>query len=353
MEARLRALVEALCSERCAGRRTGTPEGRAARAVVADAFRAAGVVAVEQPIPEIGGANLVAALEGRGPSGAPAERWVLVGAHYDHLGRDGLDAFWGADDNAAAVAILVELARALAAARPAGRGVVLAAFDAEEPPHFLSGTMGSERFARAPLVPLARIDLMVCMDLVGHAFGPPGLPPEVRDTVCALGAQSSRGTAALVARLARAERGLVVRRLDADVIPPLSDYHAFRERSVPFLFLSCGRSRVYHTRGDTPAHLDYPKMAALARWLERFVRETCARPEPRVEFVEGGADDRGTLRTLGDLCRLLVPFAPLATPALGLVEDLSRRCEAAGGKLSPIERMQVQGVVERMQEALA
>ena len=40
--------------------------------------------------------------------------------------------------------------------------------------------MGSEHFARHPTVPLTSVDLMVCMDLVGHALGPAGLPEEVR-----------------------------------------------------------------------------------------------------------------------------------------------------------------------------
>ena len=107
---------------------------------------------------------------------------MLVGAHYDHLGKHGSDTFYGADDNAAAVAILVEVGRALATRPPEGRSVLLAAFDCEEPPHFCSEAMGSAHFVAHPTIPLQEIDLMVCMDLVGHAVGSERAPAEVRQT---------------------------------------------------------------------------------------------------------------------------------------------------------------------------
>jgi len=81
----------------------------------------------------------------------------------------------------------------------------------------------SEHFCRAPDVPLAAIDLMVCMDLVGHALGPQGAPRELRDTLFVLGAERSEGTGNRIDALARAIEGVVARRADADVIPPLSD----------------------------------------------------------------------------------------------------------------------------------
>lgn len=149
-----------MCSDLCAGRAPGTPGGISARLVVVEALRARGLHVSEQPIPRIGGANVLAALPGQ------SDRWVLVAAHYDHLGAHDGAMFRGADDNAA-VAILVEVAAALARERPAGRGVLVATFDSEEPPHFLTPSMGSMCFLRDPPVPLDRIDPMICMDLVG------------------------------------------------------------------------------------------------------------------------------------------------------------------------------------------
>jgi len=113
---------------------------------------------------------------------------------------------------------------------------------------------------------------MVCMDLIGHRFGSAALPDEVGESLFALGAECSAGTHELVSSLKRAEPGVIVRPADSGIIPPLSDYGPFWDRRIPFLFLSAGRSRVYHTPEDTPDKLDHRKLAATARWLTRFVR---------------------------------------------------------------------------------
>src|SRR5262249_48329000 len=123
----MRRLIEDLCSPMCAGRKPGTTGGTAARALVRDALRGAGLDPYEQRVDGCGGANVLGIIRG------DIERYVLVGAHFDHLGTIGRDVFWGADDNAAAVAVLVEVARALAHEHE-GRGVIIAAFDGEEPP---------------------------------------------------------------------------------------------------------------------------------------------------------------------------------------------------------------------------
>jgi len=323
----MRDLVRELCSPACAGRAPGTPGGVRARGLVRDALRDAGLDPAEQSIGRSRGANLIATLPGE------VDRWVLVAAHYDHLGGDAKRFYAGADDNAAAVAILVEVARGLSAKRADGRGVIVAAFDAEEPPYFLTGEMGSAYYTKhASEVgpPLDRIDLMVCMDLVGHALGPDMLPEDVRGTVFALGAERSVGTSAIVDDLARSEKGLVVRRADAEIVPPLSDYDPFWRREVPFLFLTCGRTARYHTPQDTPEHLDWEKMARTASWLERLVRRTCARPEDAVAFVAGGRDDASTLRSFADLVAPLAPFSPQAEQALARAQTLLAECDARG-----------------------
>jgi hypothetical protein len=87
--------------------------------------------------------------------------------------------------------------------------------------------MGSQAFVARPPVPLEAIDFMVCMDLVGHRLGRPGLPEEVGQSLFALGAERSHGTHALVRRLARSERDLIVRPVDAEMIPAMSDYRPF------------------------------------------------------------------------------------------------------------------------------
>jgi hypothetical protein len=319
---RIRSIVDALCSPSCAGRRAGTPEGDAARRIVVQALRDAGLDPFEQPAPRCGGANVLAAIPGDDP------RYVVVGAHFDHLGKSGDQVYWGADDNAAAVAVLVEVAAATVRRRE-GRGVIIAAFDGEEPPFFATNAMGSQAFVTDPPVPRESLDFFVCMDLVGHRLGPAELPDDVGLSLFALGGERSAGTRDLVRGLARAEDGLVVRAADADIIPPLSDYDAFWRAKIPFLFLSAGRSRVYHTPEDTPEKLDFAKIDATARWLTHFVHAARTRPR-QVEFDENGCDDAGTLDEIGEVVRALCDVSSEAELALRYVTTLRAACDATG-----------------------
>jgi len=341
----LQQTVNGLCSLACAGRAPGTAGGKAARAVVLEALREAGCQPKEQAVPGCEGANVLAEVKG------DAERWILVGAHYDHLGQHGSNIYFGADDNAAAVAILVEVGRALAAQPPSGRSVVLAAFDGEEPPHFHTAGMGSAHFVAHPTVPLEQLDLMVCMDLVGHAVGPAGAPSEVRQSIFALGAERSEGTAALVDSLARAQPGVVVRRADADVIPALSDHWAFWHQQVPFLFLTNGRWEHYHQPTDTPDKLDWAKMAATALWLEQLVRAACARPERKVRFANVH-DDASTLTSLRGLLTALRTIKPDVEVGLSAIGRLETQLNAAG-QLPPELHAQTQALVEMIELSLS
>lgn len=339
---RMRSLVESLCGDACAGRATGTAGGQEARRLVVAALRDAGLDPDLQAVPGCGGANVIAAVPG------DVDRWVLVAAHYDHLGTEGGQVFRGADDNAAAVAILAELGRALVAARQTGRGVLLAAFDAEEPPNFLRETMGSQHYVSRPLVPLDRTDLMICMDLVGHSVGPGIAPAAVQSSLFALGAERSEGTRALVDRT-RAD-GLYVRRLDAEVVPPMSDYHAFWRAQVPFVFLTAGRWAHYHTPRDVPALLAYHKMSSTAAWLTDLVRAACDHDGPR-RFTNA-PDDVSTLQTTIELCRSLAEVSAEAEIGLDMAEKLLGVCDARG-RLPEGRRHEARALVAAIESRLA
>ena len=99
--------------------------------------------------------NILATVPGKDQSLFP----VLLGAHYDTCG-----SLPGADDNAAAIAVLLEVADGIRV-DPTDRSVIFAFFDAEEPPHFLSPSMGSIRFFEDQR--LSDIQCAVIMDLVG------------------------------------------------------------------------------------------------------------------------------------------------------------------------------------------
>ena len=348
----LRAHVEYLASPELEGRAPGTSGGLLARRHVESAFidlglQPAGEDGFQQPIPEIGGANLLGTIPG---SGHNADRFVVVAAHYDHIGINFGKVHPGADDNAAGVAVLLDAARRLVANGGLDRSVLVASFDAEEPPHFYTPDMGSIYFVAHPTVPLGQIDMMVCLDLVGHALGPAGLPDEVRNTMLVMGAEKSPGVGALVDRIGDGIPGIVPRRLDADVIPPLSDHYAFQRAGIPFLFFNAGRDRYYHTPEDTPEKLDYPKMLALADYVEALIRELAA--SDRYEFESQAVDDAATLATLVAMGRPVAPLHRKPEQLTALVDKMEQRL-VAGTPLTSGDRGVLQAAILAIEEALA
>ena len=338
-------LVEELCSDRCAGRAAGSAGGREAKRVVVRAMRDAGLDPFEQAVPLSRGANVLATIPGQ------IDRWVMVAAHYDHLGKMGSAIYRGADDNAAAVAIMVDVAARLTRERPLGRGVILAAFDAEEPPHFLTPVMGSEHYARNPSTPLDKIDLMVCLELLGHSLGGSVAPSEVGESIFTLGTERVVGFGDEVESIARKTPGVILRRADAEVIPPLSDYAAFWSRQRPFVLLTSGRSRIYHTPKDTVDRLDWPKMHATSQALEALVRYACARDDAPFVLRET-RDDVSSLDSLVSMLGALASRSGQAALGLAMARELRGVCQA-DGSLPVTRRGELAMLVAGLESALA
>ncbi len=299
-----------------------------------------------QPIPAIGGRNVLGRIPGRGDL---ARRAILLGAHFDHLGVLDGETYHGADDNAAALAAVLGVAQALVERGiDEGREIRICAFDAEEPPFFLDETMGSMRYVETHSPD--EIDLMICLDLVGHALGPPHVSEQIRKSVFVLGAELGDGLPDLCSRVET--DGVFLRRLGASVVPSLSDYHAFRVARVPFLFFSCGRWRHYHQPTDTPEKLDYEKLGAFTALLERTVRLASARPLTGGRYLEGGTAHLESLQTLHTLAKLAEPRVPVARALLLKLDPLLEK--ASGGKeLSRLEIGLISYFVQRLEEALA
>jgi hypothetical protein len=267
---RLRSHVEVLASPAYEGRRGAG--ARKAEAYVLDAFRKLHLEPLfgdsyTQDVPDndpgrIIGHNVGVVLRGSDPR--LRDEYVMLAAHYDHLGiRDGV-LYPGADDNASAVAMLLETARSFVEAevRPR-RSVIFMAFDLEE-----YGLFGSRYFAAHPPVPLERIKLFITADLIGRSLG--GVCE--RD-LFVIGAENSPGVRSWIAEAAEG-RDLRVGQLGADVLVlDRSDYGPFRSRKVPFLFFSCGESPDYHKPTDVASTLNYPKLAEVSRVMHDVVRK--------------------------------------------------------------------------------
>lgn len=273
---RLRADVEFLAGHELRGRLPGTDGNRRAAERIETAFRQASLLPFvstpdfRQTISSTHGDNVI----GYRPAAGPSLGWILVGAHYDHLGGQ----YVGADDNASAVAIVMELARRLP---PLSHySVVFTAFNTEEQPYFGTPHMGSEFFiAHLPseIGSLEAFQAVVIMDLIGGVQWEP-----IRDVVFAAGAEKSPG---LYRRLKQATNHQSPARLTVlpvgmhliEEIPerghhPVSDYDGFRNRGVPHLFLSSARTPRYHTPDDQAGTLHYERMGATVEWLDALLR---------------------------------------------------------------------------------
>jgi hypothetical protein len=168
--------------------------------------------------------------------------------------------------------------------------------------------------------------------------------------VFVLGAELSAGTAALVEAAAQ-PGGIFPRRADLDLIPPLSDYHAFREAGLPVLFLTCGRWQHYHRVTDTPDRLDYGKIVATVDYLVALVELLRARTDAPVRLRDDARDDAGTIASLLALTAALGPYSPVAAQATAQLQALASL--AAKGPLSSARRGDLTMMVHVLENALA
>lgn len=317
--------VSQLASDAFEGRDEGSLGGLTAREYLireleACGLEAAGTSRFEQPITTGAGANVLARVPGT--DAALAGRPVIVSAHYDHLGVGGGDIYNGAYDNAAGVSAVIAVGCALAAA-PQLRPVIIAAWDAEEPPTFLTDEMGSAFYAANPTVPLEDIAAVVVLDLVGAELWP-GFAGHV-----VLGAELSPEVAMAVdaapipAGLAALRGGLHLVEETPFGHQPWSDYDAFRNRGVPVLFLSDGQNKRYHTPEDDVDGLNLDKLALEARYLLDVV-VNLASTEGDFTFAAQGSDHAKDASTLEAILEAATDEGGLVD-ALGLSETARDR----------------------------
>lgn len=251
-----------------------------------------------QPIPgpegkgEIG-RNVGAILRGVDPD--LKDEWVIVSAHFDHLGTRGTTLYPGADDNASGVAMMLELARCFVEepSKPA-RSVMFLGFDLEE-----IGLFGSRYFVEHSPVPLERVALFLTADMIGRSLG--GIRG---DRVFVMGTENAPGLRPWIESSAK---GLPITPglLGSDLLLlNRSDYGPFRARKVPYLFFSTGENPTYHAPSDLPETIDYPKLEAISRLIHQVARSAATeKSSPRwvsssPPILEEAETIRGVFRTL-------------------------------------------------------
>ena len=254
--------LRALASDGMRGRETGTEEGERARSYIIARLHEAGVAPLgagyERPFfwvqldgTKRHGVNLLAHVAGT----QHPDRYLLLSAHYDHLGYQGAGAkgsqiMSGADDNASGVASLLAVARHLMAHPPAV-SVLLAFFDGEE-----AELRGSKYFTMHPPVPLERIRANVNVDMIGRssdgALRAAGTrhAPWIREAI-----ESALGDDPPVPVKFGHDRFGWVPWLDYDWTEA-SDHFAFHEAGIPWVYIGTSNDAETHATADDFGSID-------------------------------------------------------------------------------------------------
>lgn len=210
--------------------------------------------------------NVVAYLPGTGPN---ANEYVVVGAHYDHIGRGGFGSMAGsgqihngADDNASGTTALIQLAENLALAGRQNRSVIFVAFTLEE-----SGLIGSRNFVNKSPVPLNSIVAMLNLDMVGRV---------TNEHVYVGGSGTADAFASILSEI--------------DVLSPIeihdmgkggrgpSDHMNFSTKKIPVLFFFSGMHPDYHAPGDDAEKVNFKGIAQVVDLSFNLVQRLCQMP---------------------------------------------------------------------------
>lgn len=315
----LKADVYELCQPE--GRMVGDPGHATAERFVARRMKEIGLLpyrgsdyAMPYIWEDIGFTNFVGVVPGRDRSLAP----LLIGAHYDSA----IPAP-SADDNGAAVAICLALGEMAMKHGGLERDLIVAIFDAEEPPYFQGPPMGSIRFAEDQLDDRG-VHFAMIYDLVGH-----DVPMMLfKDLLFVTGAESHPELPALLGEIALPEKLRLIATLNR-YVGDMSDHGVFRKSGVPYVFFSCGRWEHYHQPTDTPDRLNYAKMARITQLSFDVLQSADQAPfEPSDGVGDPVAFEAETFR------RSAGRFFPLLCRWAG-VKDLDRReaIDALAGKL--------------------
>jgi hypothetical protein len=210
---------------------------------------------------------------------------VLVTSHYDHLGVQGGVLYPGANDNGSGTVAMLEVARLLAAARPA-RSVLFVSFGSEE-----QLMLGSYHYVAAPLRPLGTTRAVINLDMIGrseeHTAESTGAYPITAgqsDQLNMVGAIYSPDLAGLLRREAAGAAALRLSdKFDRDSSMRAlfrCDHLPFLQKGIPAVWLFGGFHPGYHEPADTVDRIDFDKMARTVRLTVDAVRALASTAPP-------------------------------------------------------------------------
>ncbi len=236
-------------------------------------------VAVNVQLKETTTQNIVALLPGRDEN--LKNEYLVVGAHYDHLGMGGpgsgsravdtIAVHNGADDNASGVSTVIQLAEKLAAEKTNKRSVIFVAFGAEE-----MGLVGSKAFTAKPPVENENVVGMFNFDMIGRY-------DEEAKALSIGGTKTSKESEQILNDL---NPGFELT-LSGEGVGP-SDHASFYLQDIPVFFISTGAHGDYHTPQDDYELINFEGAKKVMDYSYELVSEVANRDE-KLTFQEAGA----------------------------------------------------------------
>ncbi|MBR5101256.1 MAG: M28 family peptidase [Bacteroidales bacterium] len=281
--AQMEATLSYLAHDLMEGRASGTKGKELAEHYLVEQFRAIGLKPWNWTYTQsfrFEDSLVVRNIVGLLPASIPSDEYIIIGAHYDHLGRLGHTVYPGADDNASGVTALLSLARMFTAMKADGKGprknLLFVAFDGKE-----LNMAGSRYFVRHMSMPRSKVTAMVNLDMLGTDLVP---PHRDREYLFAIGEstlpESYQGYLSYICRRA-------FYKLDLDLtfygsrdfykmMYETSDQQPFARAGIPAVLFTSAFHQHTYKKTDTPAIIDYPLLRKRTQVIFNFVNRLCA-----------------------------------------------------------------------------
>ena len=278
---RLRQHLYYLASDSLQGRGSGSEDAHKAAAYIQAQYEAMGVEPYQGEWKHtfekrnIGDfINIVGVIPGNDP--VLKDEYIVLGAHYDHLGVKNDSIYNGADDNASGSTALIEIARELCSHKAnLKRSILIAAFDGEE-----MGLFGSNQLSEELQEAGVNMRLMMSIDMVGWLAKGGSLKLEGTGTI--------KNGKEILTQSAEA-LSLPVKLIGFETsILTATDTEGFAVKGIPTLAVTTGLKSPYHKPGDDPQLIDYEGLDVVTQYLTditlRFAEDDSFGPSGRLSF---------------------------------------------------------------------
>lgn len=244
--------------------------------------------------------NAIGILEGTDP--VLKNEAIVIGAHYDHLGKGGMGSLTansteihhGADDNASGTSALIELARQFAQAKNNKRTIIFIAFGGEE-----EGLLGSKYYVNNPVFPIEKTVAMINMDMVGRlndnklTIGGIGTASEWKQLVEGKNPYKEFNSVSPNGTYAHGVVPTFILQLNEDGFGP-SDHSSFYGKQIPVLFFFTGTHLDYHKPSDTAEKINYEGLSSITKYVGEIVKSIDQNPvKPTYTVAKSSGNEAG------------------------------------------------------------